>query len=84
VESDFSVFHRIRDYTELDGHRFLRLAAQLPLYEGALRMRITLQQQEEEDRGNQGTSGRGMTMQEALASTLNADAQNPLFEYTTG
>lgn len=37
IESDLSAFHRVDDIAQLDGPRFLRLAAQLPWYEGATR-----------------------------------------------
>jgi hypothetical protein len=90
------VLHRIDDYAELEGHKFLRMAAMLPLYDGALRRRLEILQSEEEDKPKSKT----MTMQEALAQAkgepvqedkdirtlqkLDIDAQNPLFEYATG
>lgn len=97
IESDFSVLHRINNYDDLDGHKFLRMAVLLPLYDGALRRRLEIQHSEEEDKPK---SGKSMTMQEALAQAkgeqpvedkeirtlkqLDIDAQNPLFEYATG
>lgn len=46
LASDFSVFHRIPDITELDGPTFLRLAWRMPAYEGVMRARTTAAHQE--------------------------------------
>jgi hypothetical protein len=78
IEADFIVFYRVVDIRReawLDGPRFLRLANQLPLYEGAVRQKMTteVQQQQMSESGESNASeggftpGQTMSMGEALA-----------------
>lgn len=84
IEADFIVFYRIYDIhddSRLDGPRFLRLANQLILYEGALRQKLTIEAQEQvnpsgptsttNDSGF--TPGQSMSMSEALARSSGDD-----------
>jgi len=54
IESDMSVFHRIDDMGEQPGPRMVRLARCLPVYQGAVRMKMlaarkTKDEEEEQD-----------------------------------
>lgn len=79
MEADFLAFYRIFDILDepkLDGPRFLRLANQLPRYEGAVRRRMEYETQQDEETGgrvqtedSQFTPGQSMSMGEALART---------------
>lgn len=71
------------DYSQFeeDGPKFLRLAARLPLYEGAVRKRIEIDMQKEEEKEGSKKfhqdyddgEPRTMTMREALARSKGND-----------
>lgn len=82
VEADFLAFYHIFDILDdpkLDGPRLLRLAAQLPRYQGAVRNRLeyeaSLDQKAVEVREGDPTfaPGETMSMSEALARSKGDD-----------
>lgn len=99
IEADWlSIYHQI-SYDDLDGHKFLRLTMQLPLFQGALRQRLEIMNQEKEKGGGQSSMEpkRTMSMREAAARTKGDDLEvlnslnsgdqgefGPLFEYAKG
>lgn len=95
VEADFLAFFHIFDILDepkLDGPRFLRLATELPRYQGAVRNRLEYEVQHQEDSvtsspdADNFRAGESMSMGEALArakgndmavlDSLNRDSQN--------
>lgn len=84
IEADFIVFYRVVDIERepwLDGPRFLRLANQLPLYEGAVRQKMTVEAQKQQISESGGspasegefTPGQTMSMSQALAQSRGDD-----------
>src|SRR5215216_6503123 len=83
IETDFLVFYRIFDFRtekKLSGPKFIRLATQLPRYDGALRRRLEMEARIEgpgvsndsvqygyETDPTQPAPGQTMTMKEAVA-----------------
>jgi hypothetical protein len=78
IEADFLAIYQIfefRDDERLTGPKFIRLATQLPRYDGAVRRRLEMEAQSEgsgdsTDQGqyaDQPASGQTMSMKEALA-----------------
>lgn len=76
------MFYRIFDYLDeprLTGPKFLRLAQQLPRYDGAVRRRIEMEQMEKQQDQTYEvdetgfTRGESMSMTEALARTKGSD-----------
>ncbi len=51
IEADFMSFYGVRDFEELDGPKFLRLAARLIYREGAVKGKIQVDLQEMEENG---------------------------------
>jgi len=84
VEADFLSFYHIFDVElepQLDGPRFIRLASQLPRYQGAVRNRLEYEAQKSEGSGvstaqsepSEFTPGQTMSMGEALARSKGSD-----------
>lgn len=81
LEADFLRFYQIFDYLEeprLDGPKFIRLATQLLLYDGAVRRRVEMDQDAEsnpvyESEDSDFTPGQTMSMDEALARSQGDD-----------
>lgn len=78
IEADFITFYRIYDIEEdsrLDGPRFLRLATQLIMYEGAVRRRLEIDTSDRNEQSGVATHtedsgfepGQTMSMSEALS-----------------
>lgn len=82
IEADFIVFYKIYDIfndDNLDGPRFVRLASQLPNYDGAVRRRLEREiQQDSEGSGvtasaDEFSPGQTMSMNEALSRSKGGD-----------
>lgn len=82
LASDFSVFHRVPDITALDGPTFLRLAWRMPAYEGVMRARATVAQEENAGTTPQMAPGRREETNPGTHTALMADpAFAGLFSY---
>lgn len=80
IEADFITFYHIYDILtdeRLDGPRFLRLSTQLILYEGAVRRKLTIDNEDVDvDVTTQDSGfapGQSMSMNEALARSKGDD-----------
>ena len=51
IEADFMSFYGVRDFEEVDGPKFLRLAHKLIYREGALKLKVQMDLQELEEGG---------------------------------
>lgn len=56
LESDFSVFHRVDEFRDMDGPRFFRMANRLVAYDGVLRNRLMAEMQSESGSGRTETA----------------------------
>jgi len=77
IEADFVAIYHLLEYGVLDGPKFLRLASRLPLYEGAVRRRLELEQSAQQPAPVQASEdfrpGEKMSMKEALARSSGND-----------
>lgn len=83
VASDFSVFHRVEDITQLDGPSFFRLAWRLPSYRGAMREAVLREQDEsprEQRQAPREASARGGSERRSVPATKTALTSDPAFK----
>lgn len=77
IEADFMSFYGVRDFEEVDGPKFLRLASNLIYREGAVKGKIQMDLQEMEENGETPVSSKPVKtvkMSEAAGKYSN-DAQ---------